>query len=587
MRIRILILILLISVALLAEDYFVTVTNPDPMLKRHLDLLDTEFIVLSGSGHMQFLADDALMRYLSDYKLSDVRTREELSRELEYFHNYEDVTTELHQFAEQYPEIVRLESLGPSQCHMYYDQGMENYIEFQHEIWCMKVSDNVETEEDEPNAFIGGGIHARELISVEVPMNVLRHILENYGTDDAITQMVNANQIWFVPLINPDGHKLSIEELELWHRKNMRDNNNNQMPDYSSDDGVDLNRNFGYVWGNNHASDVYSDESYHGPEAWSEPETVYLRDLLRFRRFWGAITYHSSGEYVLYPLGHLDGVCSYDHEIMDELAVDMAATIPRISSTGTYTPIQAVDFGYTCQGSMGDWSYSEQRIFGFTIELANTHFPDEDNMIQISQDNLTAALMFIERAMKSTLTGVVTDSQGHPVVADVYVEEIDGQTGMTEVEPSRSNELFGRYIRPLIPGSYTVRFEFHGCDPMTYPNINIFEDTVTELNVQLPLGNAQEEIVQSQFNIVNYPNPFNPETMIVLDLPQAQKLRVVLYDVRGRRVRRLFEGTNDQPQLKLRWDGTDDQGKAVASGLYLVRAESGESIITHKIVMVQ
>ncbi len=589
MRILLGILILLASITLLAEEYFVTVSNPDNRLTSHLKETDTDFMLLNGSGYMQLHADDAQMTYLTQtgYDILSVCTMEELSRELEEFHNYAEVTSELQQYADDYSQIVRLESLGPSQCHLYYDEGLENYIEFQHEIWCLKVSDNPDAEEDEPNVFIGGAIHARELISVEVPMHVLQHILENYGTDDEITQMVDENQIWFVPLINPDGHKLSIEELHLWHRKNMRDNNGNQMPDYSSDDGVDLNRNFGYVWGNHNASGIYFSESYHGPEAWSEPETVYLRDLIRARRFWGAITYHSSGQYVLYPLGHLDGVCSYDHEIMGDLAEDMAMTIPRIDEFGFYTPIQAVDFGYTCQGTMGDWSYSEQRVFGFTIELSNTHFPSENDMIQICQDNLSAALMFIERGMKSTLTGLITDQQGNPLVADVYVEEIDSQAGMTDVEPSRSNELFGRYIRPLLPGSYTVRFEYGEYVPLTYHNVEIVEDEITELNVQFTTNAVQEEVVQSQFHIVNYPNPFNPETDIVLDLPQAKQLSVTLYDIKGRRVRRLFEGMCDSPRLKLHWDGTDDRGKMAASGLYLVRAESGETILTHKILMVQ
>ena len=459
------------------------------------------------------------------------------------------------------------------------------YMDYQHEIWCLKVSDNPDVEEDEPNVFIGGGIHARELISVEVPLYSLQYILENYNQDEDVTQMVNECQIWFVPLINPDGHKLSVEELYLMHRKNLRDNNNNLMPDYSSADGVDLNRNFGYVWGYNNANDNTSSELYHGPEAWSEPETRYLRDLIRERRFYGAITYHSSGQYVLYPLGHLDGACSYDYHVMGALAETMAESIPKINSSGHYTPLQAVDFGYTCQGTMGDWGYSEQRIFSFTIELADEHFPEEID--QICQDNLQAALTFIHRPLVSTLTGLVTDEEGIPLVADFYVEEIDGMPCMTDVEPSRSNELFGRYIRPLLPGAYTVRFEKEGYNTVTFLDVVVTEDSVTELNIVMNDNAVGDEIVSPRISIENYPNPFNPNTTILLDLPASSHVRVTIYDVKGRRISRLFDDFCNQNQLSLRWDGTDGSGKAVASGIYLVRCDCGSTMLTHKIMMVQ
>ncbi len=589
MRFWLAILILFCAITLFSEDFYITIDNPDQKLVQQLEEFCQGYYKQDDTNIIELFADSALIDFLTQngYEYTIHSTREELSRELEQFHNYAELTEELQSYVEQYGDIVQLESLGPSQGSIYYNEGKQNYVDFQHEVWCLKVSDNPEMEEDEPNVFIGGAIHARELISVEVSMAVLQYILENYGTDDEITSMVDNYQIWFVPLINPDGHKLSIEELDLWHRKNMRDNNNNQMPDYSANDGVDLNRNFGYVWGNNNASDVYYSESYHGPEAWSEPETVYLRDLIRSRRFWGAITYHSSGQYVLYPLGHLNGVCSYDHEVMGALSDEMASTIPRIDGTGTYTSNQAVDFGYTCQGTMGDWGYSEQRIFSFTIELSNTHFPTADTMNQICSDNLEAALIFIDRPANSMLTGVVTGTDDTPIVADVYIEEIDNQSGMTAVEPSRSNELFGRYIRPLLPGAYTVRFECDGYNDVTYNDVEITGNDVTEINVQMSANSAHSDVVPQFCKIESYPNPFNPETSIVLDLPSVAQVSVTIYDVKGRRVRALYDGKCEQPQLRLQWNGVDDRGKAVASGLYLVRAESGKNTLTHKIVMVQ
>ena len=93
---------------------------------------------------------------------------------------------------------------------------------------------------------------------------------------------------------------------------------------------------------------------------------------------------------------------------MDELAVNMAETIPKITGTGHYTPMQAVDFGYTCQGTMGDWGYAEQRIFSYTIELASTFIPPASQVNQICEDNLQAALIMLDRVNHSTVSGIVS-----------------------------------------------------------------------------------------------------------------------------------------------------------------------------------
>ncbi len=581
------VIVLIVAFLSASESVYLTVKNPDNALVRKLDIVHREYARNNGNGTLQFLADVEMLDFIekNNYEYTVRGTREELQRELEEYHNYSEVLTELEEYSSSYDDIVQLSSLGPSYGKIYYDNGNNSYSALQHEIWLMKVSDNPDVEEDEPNVFIGGGIHGREVISVEVAMFVLQHILENYGTDDAITELVDNNQIWFVPLMNPDGHRLSVYELDLFHRKNMRDNNENQLPNYSSIDGVDLNRNFGYVWGNNHASDAYSSELYHGPEAWSEPEVCYIRDLIRERRFWGAITYHSSGEYVMYPLGFLDGVCSYDHEIMGALSDAMAESIPRINAMGYYQSIQCVDYGYTCQGTMGDWGYSEQRIFGFTIELADESFPEEID--EICQDNLEAALMFIGRASQSTLSGVITDPERNPLVADVYVEEIDGQEGMTPVEPSRSNAMFGRYIRPLLPGSYTVRFEHENYNPITVEDVEIHEDSNTYLNITMGGSGVDNDIVAPSLSIVNYPNPFNPETIIAMSLPSSTNIDVTLYDVKGRKVKKLFSGRSEQNQLRLTWDGTDDQGSKVSSGIYFVQARTASCQLTHKLMLVK
>jgi len=481
----IVVFIIFILSFLQAEDLLIRISTPDIKITKWLNNNQLSDRITYSREYMEILANQEIIDYLTanQVEYSVIKTETDLVRDLENYRSYDEMYEDLVNFSETYPAITSLTSMGPSMCHQYYLDGNDNYADFQHEIWCLKVSDNPEEEEDEPNVYFSSLIHARETISLEVVMTFMEEFFADYGTDPEITEFVTNNQIWFIPLINPDGYKVVHEELHLYHRKNMRDNNENGEPDYSTTDGVDMNRNFGYVWGPNGTSSNPGSALYNGPEAWSELEIQYLRDMIQSRKFWAGVTYHSAGEWVLYPLGNLSGVCAYDHEIMGDLATDMAVTIPRIHQAGHYTPAQAVNFGYTCQGTMGDWSYSEERVFGYTIELADSYIPDDP--VPICEDNLEAFRVMLHRLDNRLLTGHITDPWGNPLVAEVNVAQVDEQVGMTEVEPYRSGALYGRYYRPLLTGEYDVDFICDGYETESYNDIYISEGNVTSLDVVL------------------------------------------------------------------------------------------------------
>lgn len=487
-----------------ADILIIRVENPDQQLYQTIQTNDIEITYRDRDGSIEILLpeDKAYILEKNRYNFRIENTLSGIKRDLAGYHSYDEVTAELEQIAADNPEFTSLFSLGKSTAHLYYLDGKDNYEDFQHEIWCLKLSDNPELEEDEPNVYFAGEIHARETISLEVDLYLLNYLVEKYGVDAEVTEWINNRQIWFVPLINPDGYKLVYDGDHTSHRKNMRDNDEDEFPDGSSTDGVDMNRNFGYVWGTNGTSSNSSSQIYNGPEPWSEVEVCYLRDMIQARKFYAGITYHSSGEYVLYPLGHLPGACAYDHEIMDELAVDMAATIPGIYS-GTYTPLQAVDFGYTCQGTMGDWSYAEERVFGFTVELARTYSPPLSQVEQICEDNLQAALLMIDRVDQAMVTGNITDGNGSPLQAEVYVLQVDNAEGMSEVEPFISDEQFGRYYRLLLPGTYTLKFIAEGFDDITVQNVVVNDENVTNLDIIFPSSNFIPISIDSTGGIIS------------------------------------------------------------------------------------
>ena len=85
----------------------------------------------------------------------------------------------------------------------------------------------------------------------------------------------------------------------------------------------------------------------------------------------------------------------------------------------------------------------------------------------------------------------------------------------------------------------------------------------------------------------NVPNPFNPTTSIAFTLPDAARASLAIYDVAGRRVRTLVSGRVSGGVHRVRWDGRDDRGQPVASGVYFARLRAGDRAATRKMVLVR
>jgi hypothetical protein len=259
-------------------------------------------------------------------------------------------------------------------------------------LWAIKVSDNPEVQENEPEVLLDALHHAREPITVSVVLNTLNHLCANYGTDPEITFLVDNRQIWFVPIVNPDGYIYNETNYPngggMW-RKNRRNNGGGAY-------GVDPNRNYPYEWGGAGSSGDPFDETYRGPSAGSEPEIQAMMSFIESHQFVTQNSYHSVVGCILIPWGYTSSYCPDDslyRALGDEMARDSGYPV------GTAYDILA----YLASGGTFDWSYGDTlakpRIYAFSTEVGGSDWwPMDSEIPGLVQENLHSDLYLIKIA---------------------------------------------------------------------------------------------------------------------------------------------------------------------------------------------
>lgn len=438
------------------------------------------------------------------------------AKDIPGYRNYAQLTAELMQLQAQYPYLVEVSSLGSGWGSIYASQGFSYYQNFDHQLWAVKVSANVSANEDKPAFYFVGEHHAREPLSTEACMGILIHSVENYGLDPTVTNILDTSEIWIVPLLNPDGHKIVLQETDIWWRKNIRDNNDNHSFNHGSYgsglDGVDLNRNYGWHWGYTSATDDQNSVTYHGAGPFSEPETQALRDFLLSRHFLAGIGYHTYGEYMLYPFGYLNGILAPDQTELAALASEVTALLPSQNS-GFYAPGPSWGL-YPVSGGLDDWIYGETGTFAYTIEMATEFIPPASQIPQIVQHQVNGAMALIQRKDRRILKGHVTDAEtGNPLSALVLVDGIDGAPVFRK--PISSEPEYGSYYYFLPVGQHTVHFICPGWETQSMAvQINDSGPTVYDIAL-LPVA-AQELNIQVQDDTLQ---PLSGVTVSFDDLP--------------------------------------------------------------------
>ncbi len=346
---------------------------------------------------------------------------------------YEELSALLSDYHRRFPGILSVESVGKSV------EGRD--------IWAVKISDNVANHENEPAIFFNAMHHAREVMTTEVAIDLIDQLTSGYAANPRTKNWVDGNEIWVVPMVNPDGNNKVWTSNNMW-RKNTREGY-----------GVDINRNYPYAWAScNGSSASTSSDAYHGPSAASEPETLAMMGIVGRIQPSLSISYHSYSELVIYPFG-CDQQHAPDRVTVENLGKALASRLPKDGSPGTYAVGTAWELLYAVDGGDIDWYYDEHDVLPYVIE------------VNASAEGFQPAFTWRQRTVEKMRAGwgfMLDRMQQSGVRANVTVAGQRATSGVVTITPIAGDQQMGDPIRTykikndgsfhivIDPGMYTV-----------------------------------------------------------------------------------------------------------------------------------
>jgi hypothetical protein len=478
------------------------------------------------------------------------------------YHTADEIAYELDSISNHYPTITELDTIGYSTLDSI-------------PIFALKVSDNPMLDEDEPAILYIGCHHAEEILGTEICMYMISELLTKYQVDSLITHWIDNREIWFVPLMNPEGQSVVMTGLDTIWRKNKRDNNNNGIFDLEYD-GVDLNRNYDFYWTEGGSTDP-SSEFYRGAYSFSENENLAIRDLALSQNFAFCITYHSARygltEVIYYPW-HWSGGYSPDYPVIRTVADSLSKRIVRDSGIGNYTALP----GEGLDGNARNWLYGICGTITFCIEVSTTTIQPGWMVDGICQRNLPGAYYLLERVEQSGITGCIYDSlTAEPLSAEVVIQGYYDPN----LPPRKSDTGYGRFSRILKPGTYNIEIRKPGYVPVKYDDVQVIEGQMTALNTLMTRMGGETPVSAGQKKITVSPNPSSHNVLIQID-PELNITSLGIYDTCGRLVKNFLN-----PSTSILWQCVDEHDRDVTTGVYWLLEQRQNERTMQKIVVLR
>lgn len=476
----------------------------------------------------------------------------------------DQIQTQLDIWEAQYPDIFHQMIIGTSGERV--------------DIPMVRISDNAAMSEAEPRMLFHGALHANEPNGTTAIMKSIEALLVGYGHDPAVTARVDSLELFFVPILNVDGHQHVFGGGTAWTdwRKTMRDNNANGEPDFPGD-GVDLNRNWDWNW-DAYGEDDPSSLKYKGPYPFSEPEIVGVRSFIQQQRPVVVVDYHSPvtiswRNYIFWPWYDTGGGGMGPDAAVAEDVAELWAAATLNEDGNQYNEIYA----YSTLPKEQCWVYGRTGILAYIMEISDHCWWSGAQVDTIGARVARGSNALVDRVVDGPgIRGQIrAQGTGEVLVAQVKINQMHSEL----VGPRMSEESHGMFYRLTTPGSYTVTVHCDGYYPLTHGV------TVTTGWQQLDFDlvpNLSGVEPEEDHRWLATSHVVGSDHGIKLELPAGLAAATVeLFDVRGHRVGVLGSGLEAGRVHDL------ELPKRISGGVYLVRVLAGDQLQTGRIVVVR
>jgi len=355
------------------EELYITGASPEVVK----ELVDTGSVIIDHvtSEGFELYGDKGLGRYLDSKNIVYLDLKTINHKALSTYPTSAQIGEKLKAAAAKYPHIMQLTSIGKSV------KGKD--------LWMMKISDNVNVDEVEPEFKYISSMHGDEITGRELTVSLIEEIGEKYGKDPEITSLVNNTEIYIMPSMNPDGSDLK-----------QRGNANR----------VDLNRNF---------PDITRD-SQSSPKG-REIENQHMMNFQAERNFALSANFHGGTIVANYPWDS-----KYDlhplNDFIKELSVGYADLNPEMRGSREFPGgITNGAAWYVVRGGMQDWSYMWHNDLQITLEISHTKWPSYSSIPGFYKDNRDSMIYF----MKEVHRGAGFKMKRPNVSGTVHVKQLN------------------------------------------------------------------------------------------------------------------------------------------------------------------
>ena len=458
----------------------VSVTSvKDDIVRITLSPLTVEWFILQDIDYRIVERHDCK----SDFTASDTRE----AMEWEKYPTYTQYDSIMRSFASHYPTLCRLDTIGKS-----------IYGKL---VMALKISDNVSSDEDEPEVFYSSSIHGDETGGFILMLRLADYLLKNHDTDSRVRNLVNNLEIWINPLANPDG--------------TYRTGNTLTSPTRYNANGYDLNRNF---------------PDPETPNTTKQKETLDMVRFMRNHNFVISANFHAGEEVVNYPWDRW-----YRRHVDDEWFFHISrkyADTAHLHSPSGY--LDAFDNGvtngydwYKINGGRQDFITYELQGREVTIELDYSYVTPATELKTLWESNWRSLIGYLENATFGIHGKVKDGLTGAAVPARVFISGHDKDSSHVY-----SDMLTGSFVRMLAPGIWDLTFSAPGYVEKTVENIVVSADQKTEMVVEMIPILSPVDTMSTPVPLV-YPNPAGEYIKMVLPAHQIGNVNIAIYNSMG------------------------------------------------------